>query len=116
MSGLDLLDALHAKTSASQKPVLFMLTGDSRDTTLSEAFAKGAHDFLLKPVRAAELVARLAAALRRNRPLTAQEPLAERLNDGCPPRSVLEVGAARLEVRRQQAFLRGQPVQPTLRE
>lgn len=116
MSGLELLDALHAKTTTSQRPVLFMLTGDSRDTTLSEAFAKGAHDFLLKPVRAAELVARLAAALRRNRPLTAQEPLAERLNEASPPRSLLKVGAVRLEVKTQQAFLRGQPVPLTSRE
>ncbi len=120
MSGLDLLDALHNKPL--QSPIFFLLTGDDRDTTLAEAFAKGAHDFLLKPIRARELVARLAAALRRHKPLVAQEPehdggysnghgQAFRLEQ-----QTLTVGPVRLESRTQRAFLDGREVRLTSKE
>jgi DNA-binding response OmpR family regulator len=122
MSGLDLLDALHNKPLPS--PIFFMLTGDDRDSTLAEAFAKGAHDFLLKPIRARELVARLTAALRRHshKPLVAQEP-----GHGSGPsngngqafrleQQTLTVGSVRLESGTQRAFLDGREVRLTSRE
>ncbi len=117
MSGLDLLDLQHAKANHLPSPIFFMLTGDSRDATLAEAFAKGAHDFLLKPIRARELVVRLGAALRRHRPLVAREP-----GHG-PDRSaqtmeadVLTVGPVRLEIPMQRAFLNNKEVPLTSKE
>ena len=116
MSGLDLLDAQLSKASPAQSPIFFMLTGDDRDTTLAEAFAKGAHDFLLKPIRARELVARLAAALRRQTSLVAQEPgLCSTRGQGPCPNS-LTVGPIRLDGNSQQAFLKNQEVQLTSKE
>jgi DNA-binding response OmpR family regulator len=94
-----------------------MLRGDIRDAILTEALAKGAHGFLLKPLRARELVVRLGAALRRHRPLVASEP-----GHG-PARSsqiieadVLTVGPGRLEVPMQRAFLDNKKVLLTSKE
>ena len=122
MSGLDLLDRLYNKPLPA--PVVFMLTGDDRDTTMAEAFARGAHDFLLKPIRARELVARLAAALRRHKPMVAQEP--EHVNSNgygngngqtlSLNQPTLTVGHVRLESRTQRAFLDGREVRLTSRE
>jgi DNA-binding response OmpR family regulator len=124
MSGLDLLDRLYNKPLPA--PVVFMLTGDDRDTTMAEAFARGAHDFLLKPIRARELVARLAAALRRHKPMVAQEP--EHVNSYgygngngngqtlSLNQPTLTVGHVRLESRTQRAFLDGREVRLTSRE
>jgi len=120
MSGLDLLDTLHNKPLPP--PVVFMLTGDDGDTTMAEAFARGAHDFLLKPIRARELVARLAAALRRHKPLVAQEPEhGSGYSNGNSQAFSLEqqtltVGSVRLESKTQRAFLDGREVRLTSRE
>ena len=120
MSGLDLLDTLYNKPLPS--PVVFMLTGDDGDTTMAEAFARGAHDFLLKPIRARELVARLAAALRRHKPLVAQGPEhGSGYSNGngqafSLEQQTLTVGSVRLESKTQRAFLDGREVRLTSRE
>ena len=118
MSGLDLLDRLYNKPLP--RPVVFMLTGDIRDTIMAEAFARGAHDFLLKPIRARELVARLAAALRRHKPLVAQEPeYGNGYGSGqtlSRNQQTLTVGSVRLESKTQRAFLDGREVRLTSRE
>ena len=120
MSGLDLLDRLYNKPLPA--PVVFMLTGDDRDTTMAEAFARGAHDFLLKPIRARELVARLGAALRRHKPLVAQEPEhGSGYSNGngqafSLEQQTLTVGSVRLESKTQRAFLDGREVRLTSRE
>jgi two-component system response regulator RegX3 len=107
MSGLDLLDTLYNKPLPS--PVVFMLTGDDGDTTMAEAFARGAHDFLLKP-------------LRRHKPLVAQEPEhGSGYSNGNSQAFSLEqqtltVGSVRLESKTQRAFLDGREVRLTSRE
>jgi DNA-binding response OmpR family regulator len=63
--GLDLADALRAE--GIDIPIL-MLTGRSDVSQRLEGFAHGADDYLCKPFDADELVARLAALLRRAQP------------------------------------------------
>lgn len=66
MSGLELIDRVRALPEHADTPVLLVTTEDSNDV-LREAFARGAHDFIRKPVAEAELVARVHAAVRFRR-------------------------------------------------
>jgi EAL domain-containing protein (putative c-di-GMP-specific phosphodiesterase class I)/DNA-binding NarL/FixJ family response regulator len=63
MSGLDVLRALRQRPETATLPILLMTGSGSRDTVL-EALAAGADDFLTKPIRLDELVARVRAHLR----------------------------------------------------
>jgi EAL domain-containing protein (putative c-di-GMP-specific phosphodiesterase class I)/DNA-binding response OmpR family regulator len=63
MSGLDLVRALRERPESSTLPFLLM-TGSGDGDTVIEALAAGADDFLAKPVRLEELVARVRAHLR----------------------------------------------------
>jgi EAL domain-containing protein (putative c-di-GMP-specific phosphodiesterase class I)/CheY-like chemotaxis protein len=63
MSGLEVIRALRQKPETATLPVLLMTGSGTRDTVL-EALAAGADDFLTKPVRLDELVARIRAHLR----------------------------------------------------
>ncbi len=71
MSGLDVLRALRQKPETSTLPVLLMTGSGNRDTVL-DALAAGADDFLSKPIRLDELVARVRAHLRIRTALTHQ--------------------------------------------
>ena len=65
MSGTDVVQALRAQPEIATLPVLLM-TGSGDDMSVIEGLAAGADDFLLKPVRLDELVARINAHLRRD--------------------------------------------------
>lgn len=65
VSGLDLLRELRQTNSAL--PVIF-LTGNDREQDIVTGLQAGADDYIVKPARAAELAARIAAALRRSAP------------------------------------------------
>ncbi len=69
MSGLEVLSAHQARAKGAREdgPVMIMLTGVTDEASLVRAFELGAHDYLHKPFRAAELQARLAATVRRRR-------------------------------------------------
>lgn len=69
MTGLDVLAAHRARASQhrAQGPAMIMLTGATDEASLVQAFALGAHDYVHKPFRAAELQARLCASVRRRR-------------------------------------------------
>jgi EAL domain-containing protein (putative c-di-GMP-specific phosphodiesterase class I)/CheY-like chemotaxis protein len=63
ISGLEVTRALRQKPETATLPVLLMTGSGSRDTVL-EALAAGADDFLTKPIRLDELVARVRSHLR----------------------------------------------------
>jgi EAL domain-containing protein (putative c-di-GMP-specific phosphodiesterase class I)/CheY-like chemotaxis protein len=63
MSGLDLIRALRARSETATLPILLM-TGSGHADTVIEALEAGATDFLAKPVRMDELVARVRAHVR----------------------------------------------------
>lgn len=66
LSGFRVLDALRARDRMANVPVLFVSAHGSADFQLS-AFESGASDFIVKPVIAPLLVARVAAHLRQKR-------------------------------------------------
>jgi EAL domain-containing protein (putative c-di-GMP-specific phosphodiesterase class I)/DNA-binding response OmpR family regulator len=63
MSGLDIVRALRERPESATLPFLLM-TGSGDSDTVLESLAAGADDFLAKPVRLDELVARVRAHLR----------------------------------------------------
>lgn len=71
-SGLEVLERLSGLRP--DPPATLMLTSCADDQTLEAAFEAGAQDFLLKPYRARELIARLKALLRRPRPVATDRP------------------------------------------
>jgi DNA-binding response OmpR family regulator len=62
MSGLQVLDAVRLRPE--RVPVLFLTSRDAEEDVV-QALTHGADDFLVKPARPAELLARLAALKRR---------------------------------------------------
>ena len=67
VSGLELLRELR-QTNATL-PVIF-LTGNDQETDIVTGLQAGADDYIVKPARAAELVARIHSAMRRAVPLS----------------------------------------------
>jgi len=65
MSGAEVVQALRSQPETATLPVLLM-TGSGDENSVIEGLAAGADDFLLKPVRLDELVARISAHLRRD--------------------------------------------------
>ena len=63
MSGTDVVRALRARPDTQTLPVLLM-TGSGTSQSVIEGLDAGADDFLAKPVRLDELVARVRAHLR----------------------------------------------------
>ncbi len=64
MSGTDVVQALRARPETATLPVLLM-TGSGDADSVIEGLAAGADDFVPKPVRLDELVARVTAHLRK---------------------------------------------------
>jgi EAL domain-containing protein (putative c-di-GMP-specific phosphodiesterase class I)/CheY-like chemotaxis protein len=63
ISGTDVVRALRARPATATLPVI-VLTGSGDEFTLEEGLGAGADDYLTKPVRLDELVARVRAHLR----------------------------------------------------
>jgi two-component system cell cycle response regulator len=66
IDGIAACRALKALPSARTIPVI-MVTGSSQTDDLEAAFAAGAHDYITKPPRKTDLLARVGAALRLKR-------------------------------------------------
>ena len=64
MSGIEVVQALRSRSETATLPVLLM-TGSGDEDSVIHGLAAGADDFLPKPVRLDELVARVNAHLRR---------------------------------------------------
>jgi DNA-binding response OmpR family regulator len=101
MSGFEVLDELRA--SGSRMPVIVLTARDSVTDTVS-ALDGGADDYMSKPFRFAELVARVRVRLRQ-----AQEVVG-------PSDDVLEGGDVRLDLRSRRATVAGTEVELSSRE
>ncbi|MGH9023904.1 MAG: response regulator [Acidimicrobiia bacterium] len=102
MSGLDVCRTLRAK---SQVPII-MVTARDAEIDAVVGLEVGADDYVAKPFRLRELVARVRAALRRAPEEEAEESAGE----------ALEVGDVRLDPDRHEVFVRAQAVQLALKE
>lgn len=100
VSGLDLLREL--RQSNATLPVIF-LTGNDQEQDIVLGLQAGADDYIVKPARAAELVARINAALRRAAP-----PSQVHIIDGVEPFG--------FDLERRRLTLHGEPVELTDRE
>ena len=102
LNGFDLLDQLRAQ--GSRVPVIVLTARDSVTDTVS-ALDSGADDYMAKPFRFAELLARVRLRLRQaNR------------GDGESASDSLEAGGVRLDLRTRRATIGGKEVDLSARE
>ncbi len=102
LNGFDLLDQLRAQ--GSRVPVIVLTARDSVTDTVS-ALDSGADDYMPKPFRFAELLARVRLRLRQtNR------------GDGEGTTGTLEAGGVRLDLRTRRATIGGKEVDLSARE
>ncbi len=101
LSGLDVLRSIRTRVGPPM-PVLFLTHRDS-ETDVVAALQAGADDFLIKPARDRELLARLEAVARRMRAAT-------------QPADVIDATPFRIDASRQRIERDGQPLELTPRE
>ena len=97
LSGLDVCRQIRAQSSV---PII-MVTAKSEEIDAVVALEVGADDYVIKPYRLRELVARMRAVMRRT-------PITE--NDGPTESQPTERGGLRLEPETRRAFIRGDEV------
>jgi two-component system response regulator RegX3 len=102
MSGVDVCRELRTR---SQVPII-MVTARNAEIDAVVGLEVGADDYVTKPFRLRELVARVRAALRR----------APTNGSDTPSIDLLEVGEVRLDVARHEVFVRGDLVALPLKE
>jgi two-component system response regulator RegX3 len=107
MSGLDVCRQLRTR---SQVPII-MVTAKGAEIDTVVGLEVGADDYVTKPYRLRELVARMRAVLRRG---AARELRVAADGDG--DGEVLEVGDVRLDPERHEVVVRGEPVAMPLKE
>jgi two-component system response regulator RegX3 len=102
ISGIDVCRELRAR---SRVPII-MVTAKTSEIDAVVGLEVGADDYVTKPFRLRELIARVRAALRR-------VPV---VDDGGEPAEVIEVGDVRLDAGRHEVYVRGAPVALPLKE
>jgi two-component system phosphate regulon response regulator PhoB len=111
IDGLEVCRRLRSDPRSAGIPVI-MLTARTEETDVIRGLDLGADDYVTKPFRMRELVARMKACLRR--PLAAAAP---REGDARPEAgSVLRHGPLVLDQDRHEASVDGQPLQLTATE
>ena len=100
-SGLEVLQQISGE-EAGRVPVIFVSQRDA-ESDVVQALNAGADDYLVKPLRRAELMSRIEAVSRRVRP-------------GHMPEAVLTEGVYEFRVSSREAYLRGSMVRLTDKE
>ncbi len=108
LSGIDVCRSIRAQ---SQVPII-MVTAKGTEIDTVVGLEVGADDYVAKPYRLRELVARMRAVLRRtpNTPVAAVPPGAGRSAVRPAANSVLEAGGITVDTDRHLVFVRGQDV------
>ena len=107
LSGIDVCRAIRARSSV---PII-MVTAKGTEIDTVVGLEVGADDYVSKPYRLRELVARMRAVLRRTRPEGPAAAAEEPAGGGAPEeRSVIEVGDVRVDADRHRVFVRGEEV------
>ncbi len=102
ISGIDVCRELRAR---SRVPIL-MVTARNAEIDAVVGLEVGADDYVSKPFRLRELIARVRAALRR-------VPVSEESSEHP---DIVEVGDVRLDAARHEVYVRGEPVALPLKE
>ena len=102
ISGIDVCRELRAR---SRVPII-MVTARNAEIDAVVGLEVGADDYVTKPFRLRELIARVRAALRRI-------PVSEQDTD---PADVIEIGDVRLDTGRHEVFVRGTSMAFPLKE
>ncbi len=109
VSGVDVCREIRA---VSQVPIIMVTAkGDEIDTVVG--LEVGADDYVVKPYRMRELVARMRAVLRRRE--ETRPPAGAAARPG-PADEVYEVGDVRLDVTRHRVTVRGERIELPLKE
>jgi two-component system, OmpR family, response regulator RegX3 len=103
ISGVDVCREIRTR---SRVPII-MVTARSAEIDAVVGLEVGADDYVSKPFRLRELIARVRAALRRSLEEQALDTVTQ---------DVLEVGDVRLDAARHEVFVRGEPVPLPLKE
>ena len=103
ISGLDVCRRLRSRSAV---PII-MVSAKTTELDTVVGLEVGADDYVPKPFRLRELIARVRAALRRSGAALDDRPTAD---------DVLEVGDVRLDPERHEARVRGEPVKLPLKE
>ncbi|MGB7302553.1 MAG: response regulator transcription factor [Burkholderiaceae bacterium] len=99
-TGIEVLRSL--RSAGVNVPVLFTTVRDAEQDII-EALKAGADDYMIKPLRSGEMIARLRAIVRRAQPPTTDE-------------RVLEYGAYHFDIRSQALKVNGEVVNLTQKE
>jgi two-component system response regulator RegX3 len=105
ISGIDVCRELRSR---SQVPII-MVTAKGAEIDTVVGLEVGADDYVTKPYRLRELVARMRAVLRRRVPEEAPAPVVESFD-------VVEVGDVKVDHERHEVFVRGSEVRLPLKE
>lgn len=100
-TGMEVLSFIRQSSNASL-PVIF-LTASGAESDIVEGLAAGADDYVVKPPKQGELLARVAAVLRRR-------------GADVEGADIVEMPPYRLDTQRRQILIDGQPVELTQRE
>jgi two-component system, OmpR family, response regulator RegX3 len=103
LSGIDVCRAIRARSAV---PII-MVTAKGTEIDTVVGLEVGADDYVTKPYRLRELVARMRAVMRRSPSLP--DGLAQAT--GTEPREAIEVGDVRVDTDRRKVLVRGEEVQ-----